>query len=344
MEEGFSFTREYNSKYSKYVDLINEVEHILDQKFRETELKIHTLTSRIKTLDSLVKKIERKNLDSSLDSPFEEIEDIAGIRVVCLFITDIQKIGDIIKKNFEIVSEDNKINENNQVSSFGYMSLHYIAKLKNGYSGARYDHIKELKFEIQVRTISMDAWANISHYLDYKSENDIPQKLKKDFHALSGLFYVADSHFEFFMDSINKIQQETDDEIKEILSHEIISEDEKLNFDKLKSYLSQKYSDRERKEREVETSKATSELLYELLEAGYDNLKKLDDSLDKAKDAFLLYEELYPPSTRDKKFVSVGVVRISLNIIDEKFRAKNEKISSLSIKNFEDERVQSLIN
>lgn len=342
MENNSSIIREYNNKHPKYSDLINEVQHILKIKFSETELKIHTLTSRIKELNSLLKKIERKKLYSS-ESSIEKIEDIAGIRVVCLFISDIQRIGEIIKQSFEIISEDNKIDGNDQVSSFGYMSLHYIAKLKSDYSGVRYDHIKELKFEIQVRTISMDAWANISHYLDYKSEKDIPEKLKKDFHALSGLFYVADSHFEFFMDSINKTQQETDEEIKEILSNEMISEDEKLNFDKLKSYLSQKYSDRDVKQEEEENSKAISELLNELLENGYDNLKKLDDSLDKAKEAFVLFEELYPPVTTDKKYVSVGVVRVSLNIIDEDFRKKYIEVPSKSNEQFEDERIQSLI-
>ncbi|MBI4489516.1 MAG: hypothetical protein HY694_10565 [Deltaproteobacteria bacterium] len=50
-------------------------------------------------------------------------------------------------------------------------------------------------FEIQIRTIAQDAWASISHYLDYKKESDIPAQLRRDFYALSGLFYVADRHF-----------------------------------------------------------------------------------------------------------------------------------------------------
>ena len=62
------------------------------------------------------------------------------------------------------------------------------------------DNNKKFLFEIQIRTITQDAWASISHYLDYKNEISIADELKKDFYALSGLFYIADTQF-------NKIQE-----------------------------------------------------------------------------------------------------------------------------------------
>src|SRR5947208_10717429 len=73
--------------------------------------------------------------------------------------------------------------------------------MKSEYKGPRYDAISGMPFEVQVRTILMDAWANVSHYLDYKGEADVPKPLRRDFYALSGLFYVADSHFEMFFKS-----------------------------------------------------------------------------------------------------------------------------------------------
>ena len=66
-----------------------------------------------------------------------------------------------------------------------------VAIMRAEYSGPRYDNIAVLPFEIQVRTIAMDAWANVSHHLDYKSDKDVPAELRKDFYALSGLFYLA---------------------------------------------------------------------------------------------------------------------------------------------------------
>jgi putative GTP pyrophosphokinase len=116
------------------------------------------------------------------------------------FLSDIDHIGQVIRDSFLVISEDNKI-EGSEVSSFGYMSVHFIATMKKEHSGPRYDHIANMRFEIQVRTIAMDAWANVSHYLEYKSETDVPSDLRRDFYALSGLFYVADKHFEMFFRS-----------------------------------------------------------------------------------------------------------------------------------------------
>jgi len=77
------------------------------------------------------------------------------------------------------------------------MSLYLKAKLKTTDITLLGEEIKKIPFEIQVRTIAQDAWAAISHYLDYKKKSVIPDQLKRDFHALSGLFYVADTHFLF---------------------------------------------------------------------------------------------------------------------------------------------------
>jgi ppGpp synthetase/RelA/SpoT-type nucleotidyltranferase len=70
--------------------------------------------------------------------------------------------------------------------------------LPDNYTGPRYEDLKGLKAEIQIRTIAMDAWSNVSHYLEYKTPEAAPSSLRKDFYALSALFYLADTHFELF--------------------------------------------------------------------------------------------------------------------------------------------------
>lgn len=302
----------YEQNKFLYLKLEEEVKYILDKRLREREIKIHSILSRIKEFDSLFDKIGRKQTDN----PFEDITDIVGTRVVCLFLSDIDKIKSCIYDSFNIVSEDNKVHGDN-VSSFGYMSVHFIAMLKDEYCGPRYDHIKDLKFEIQVRTISMDAWANISHYLDYKSENDVPTELKRDFHALSGLFYVADTHFEMFVDASHQSQLNKEKEVENMLSTGSNQIDtEKIDFDTLKSYLTLKFKDRNT--RSV-NSKQISSLLDELLENGYTTLSKLDDAINRTSEAFELYEAKYPPNSNGK-FLSVGVVRISLSILNKDYK------------------------
>lgn len=331
--------KEYESNKFKYKELETEIKYILDRKLEERDIKIHSILSRIKKFNSFFDKLERKNAED----PFSDITDIVGTRVVCLFKSDINKIGDCIRECFDVKSEDNKIDgDNENVASFGYMSFHFIAQLKDQYTGPRYDHLKGLKFEIQVRTISMDAWANISHYLDYKSENDIPEKLEKDFHALSGLFYIADTHFEMFVESSHKSQAVKEKEVEKMLSTgENDLADEKLDLDTLRSYLKQKFKGRLVADTTLESneSKAVSKLLSELLNGGYDTLTKLDDAMNKSHEAFVAYETKY---AKPGHYRGVGVVRVSLYILDEAVREAST-FTKYNKTRYTDPEIQSLI-
>jgi len=188
---------EYDSKIELFNQLINTVKFCISQEIQNHKIKIHSFNHRIKGFDSFVDKIRRKGIKE----PFQEIMDVVGLRIVCLFHSDVKNIGAIVKKNFEIIEEDDKINSED-VNIFGYMSLKYKAKLKDVQSD--YKDIKDIPFEIQIITIAQDAWASISHYLDYKNESKIPLHLKRDFYALSGLFYVADTHFEILKQESTK--------------------------------------------------------------------------------------------------------------------------------------------
>ena len=186
-----SLTREYESRKKNYEALCNEVEFTLEKKLNEAEIKWHSISTRVKDLTSFIDKIERK----AYRNPFTQAEDLAGVRIVCLFMLDLNRVGDLLSSTFRVLNREDKISDG-EPSAFGYMSHHYICQLSDRYAGDRYDDIKEIKFEVQVRTILMDAWANMSHYLSYKNEQSIPQNLLRDFHALSGLLYVADRQFE----------------------------------------------------------------------------------------------------------------------------------------------------
>lgn len=181
---------EYNGKVADFKFLIETVKFILQKEISRNKIKIHTFTDRIKPFDSFLDKIRRKNITE----PFKDIHDLVGLRIVCLFFTDLTILRDSIQKEFDIFEEDNKI-ENSELDIFGYMGLHYKAKLKVKSSSQGLTSIQTIPFEIQVRTIGQDAWASISHYLDYKQESFLPALLRRDFYALSGLFYVADTHF-----------------------------------------------------------------------------------------------------------------------------------------------------
>jgi ppGpp synthetase/RelA/SpoT-type nucleotidyltranferase len=294
---------EYKSNISKYTKLKNEIQFIIDDEILNRDIKIHSLTSRIKTFNSFNDKVKRKKILK----PFKEIQDIVGLRVVVLLRSDLEKIEKLISENFDIIAKDNKIN-NMDTSSFGYMSNHFIVKLKDVYNGPRYNFIKDLVCEIQIRTIAMDAWATISHYLDYKTEHDIPKELKKDFYALSGLFYVADTHFELFYKERDESKHKAE---KEIIKNKNIE----INLDTLSAYLQDKFPDR----RQSDTS-TLSELVNELYEYGYKDIYSLNKDIVLSNKAFLEYEKEHPPTDINKdlptKFQTVGIVRVILELLN----------------------------
>lgn len=313
--------REFQANSPSYSRLKDEVLFILEPALGETDIKLHSVSSRIKTLDSFLDKVEKRELKD----PFQEISDIVGIRIVCLFLPDIARIAGLIRNSFSVVSEDNKV-EGANLSSFGYMSVHFVVKLKAEYVGPRYRGLTELRFEIQVRTIAMDAWANVSHHLDYKSDKDVPDDLRRDFYALSGLFYVADKHFEMFYSSSKKSQARMTEFFQEATTQQ--QSQQEINLDTFKAFLAKKFPDR--KESDADN---TSRLITELLSLGYKTIGDVDELIEETDQAFKVYELDKPPIIGGPRFTRVGVVRISKGIKhDPSTYAKHSKMLDRSPK------------
>lgn len=289
-------------KYSDSIHLFEqtkeEILFILNYELEKAKIKTHNIQYRIKNLSSLINKAESHGIEN-MEDVFVKITDIVGLRVICLFVSDIEEISKVITQVFDVLTQDNKI-DNSESSNFGYFSVHFICKLKQEYRGPRYDSIKDILFEIQVRTISMDAWANISHYLDYKSEVEIPKELKRDFFALSGLFYVADTHFEMFFKNKKaraKIAQEN------VAS----SLDEEINYETLEAYINSKFA-----KRPIASSDDISSLTQELIAYGYKTIGELDATLTK-------YFKIKPENNLPAKFNRVGAVRMTLRGNDPEY-------------------------
>ncbi|MBK5482693.1 hypothetical protein JFV29_12450 [Peribacillus sp. TH16] len=310
------YLKPYKTNVPFYNSLIDEALFILDKEIKALDIKTQPISFRVKDEVSFINKVKRKEIKE----PFKEITDFVGLRVVCLFRSDIKRIETIIKDNFLLIEEDNKIDGNQ--TEFGYMSYHYIVKLKEEYSGPRYDEIKGISFEIQVRTISMDAWANISHYLDYKTVNDVPASLRKDFNAISGLFYVADTHFEVFFQETLKNKEETEEKIEHLLEDTDNKEIEEINFDSLRVYLNKKFPERVHSQ-----DKTISDIVNELLSFDYKTINQLDEVVNKTLNAALKYEAEFPPV--GEIFEDGGIMRAIIGIYENKSRKSNKGIYNL---------------
>lgn len=305
--------KEYILKRPLFDHLKGESEFIMNKSIASAGIRIHGISGRVKEFDSFFRKIDR----GQLVAPFEDITDLVGLRIVCLLRSDIPVIGNIIRRDFDVVSEDNKI-EGNEISSFGYQSVHFIVKIKSCYVGPRYDAVKNIVFEIQLRTVAMDAWAIVSHYLDYKTDKDVPFELRKDFYALSGLFYVADTHFEFLYRS--SIESKEKSEIR--ITNKNVLSNEELNLDTFRAYIKRKIVDHEVPKADT---RGYSELLNELKFAGYKTIKELDVQVDRGMEAFLKYEKEHPPHFKPgSKYNAIGVIRGLMCIVDDQYRKESQ--------------------
>lgn len=279
-------------------NLKEEALHCLRESRGLREIKIHSISGRVKARDSFLEKLERKKYRD----PMGDTEDLVGLRVVCLFTDDLPGLAAIIHDEFDVLTVEDKI-AGADVASFGYMSQHYVCRLRPEFRGRRYDRIKEQKFEIQCRTLLMDAWANVSHHLAYKGESSIPQSLRKDFHALSGLLYVADRQFQALLSAAKASRDEAADALNE-------GRDRPLDLSAMQAFLARRFPDRE----EVEARWA-SELVEELAAVEIKTVHQLQERVRRG-----LPEALRDESDADDlQANSIGIVRAAVLHADESY-------------------------
>jgi len=141
--------KEFQNLKSSYNRLGSNIIEALKAFLEDESIAYLEVSGRTKKFDSFYEKIDRKKYDD----PFNQIEDVCGIRVICYYATDIIRINEIIKREFQIVEESNK-EELLGLKEFAYRSQHFIVKINPKWNEApNYRKLENLKAEIQVRTI-----------------------------------------------------------------------------------------------------------------------------------------------------------------------------------------------
>lgn len=126
---------------------------------------IHHIESRLKSADSIIAKLIKKNFPVSIDSAKQNVNDIAGVRVVCHYIDDVYSVADMLirQSDLEIVKRQDYIKTPNYN---GYRSLHLDIKVPVYLS----DRTEYVIAEVQIRTVAMDFWASLEHDIRYKAD------------------------------------------------------------------------------------------------------------------------------------------------------------------------------
>ena len=205
---------QYDQQRKKYERFAREVEHQLRCILEEEGIVCNAITSRVKERDSLTQKIDVK---SDKYKSLSEVTDIAGIRIITYYDSDVERAAKIVEREF-CVDKENSINKREALGpeKFGYCSVHYVVSMNEdrlklpenrGYAG--------IKCEIQIRTVLQHAWAEIEHDLGYKSEIDIPKDIRRSFSRLAGLLEVADKEFQEIRDFLETYREKVEAEISE---------------------------------------------------------------------------------------------------------------------------------
>ncbi|HIF6332154.1 TPA: GTP pyrophosphokinase, partial [Raoultella ornithinolytica] len=170
--------------------LVDQIERVL----MESDITLGVpIESRVKDLDSLMEKLERKEIDIEKVS---DLDDLIGLRVILLFKRDLDLVTKCLKETFIILHEEDKLDVLEE-DKFGYQSRHYIIKVPDEWLKLpTYSKFGEFKAEIQVRTLAQHIWAAASHKLQYKHEKSVPPQLRRAINRASAVLEVIDLEFE----------------------------------------------------------------------------------------------------------------------------------------------------
>ena len=161
--------------------LNNEFVHIYNYN------PIEHIKSRLKTPDSIVKKLKRYGFDVTIDNMVEKLSDIAGIRIICSFTSDIYQIAEMITKQSDVTVLYVKDYIKNPKPN-GYKSYHMVVTIPIYLTDGPVD----TKVEIQIRTIAMDFWASLEHKIYYKFEGNAPAYLQQELKACADVVNMLD--------------------------------------------------------------------------------------------------------------------------------------------------------
>jgi len=264
LKKNYDLNREY------YERVCTLGKTMVEKTLKEQKVDLLHVSSRVKSFESFYEKISRKKYSD----PYREIEDICGLRIVCFYANDLERIDQIIHDTFLLGDFIDKA-ELQDPDRFGYRANHYIVRLPE--SEDSYD-LSNFKIEVQARTILMHAWAHIQGKLEYKKAEHTPKEFKRKLYQLSAILELADGQFQTL-----KMEK---DALRKLLSAEDypFSGSTELNIDTFMSFLETHFPDRKKSYR-------YSKLLLKDLLAQRIGFKEILKSYSKVSDYLADFED-----------------------------------------------------
>ena len=192
-------------RYSAAMREVQTKLEILDDEFqmRHKRNPIHHIECRMKSIQSMMEKLRRKNYTVSMSSAVENLLDIAGIRVVCSYVQDVYTVANLLTSQ-----DDVKLLETRDYirapKENGYRSLHLIIEIPVFLQDGRIG----VPVEVQLRTIAMDFWASLEHAMRYKAQGMVPEDISRELMEVGADIAAIDCRMQTLHDRIDRIRME----------------------------------------------------------------------------------------------------------------------------------------
>lgn len=191
--------------YKFALDEMNTKINILQQEFQYVHdyNPIEHVKSRLKSPESILRKVYAKGCELSLTAIKENVQDIAGIRITCSFLSDVYKVSEMLQqqKDIKVIKIKDYIKE---PKPNGYRSLHLLMEIPVFMS----DREENVCVEVQIRTIAMDFWASLEHKIYYKYGRQVPQQLLDELKEAAEQAAQLDEKMEHLSQEVDKIKKD----------------------------------------------------------------------------------------------------------------------------------------
>jgi len=185
----------YQGAFNLYESYLARLRRLITELLEARHIQVHKIEGRCKEFSSLEEKLTH---NQSKYNRLEDVTDLVGIRVITYFSKDVERVAGIISGEL-VIDHTNSVDKADSLNpdQFGYLSVHYIIELDSDRTArTEYRQFRDLKAEIQVRSLLQHAWAEIEHDLGYKNTAGLPVRLRRKMARIAGLLEIADEEFD----------------------------------------------------------------------------------------------------------------------------------------------------
>ena len=173
---------------------------------------IVSVTTRLKSTPGIIEKMQRKGITPSFENMKNEINDIAGVRVICSYIDDIYLLAELFRRQHDITLIEEKDYIKNPKPN-GYRSLHLIVSVPVFFA----EHTAQMKVEVQIRTIAMDFWASLEHEIKYKKNLKNPEMFTERLRSCAETIAQTDAEMQNIRSLMEEMTESDGEDLSELL-------------------------------------------------------------------------------------------------------------------------------